>query len=111
MAAMLVEDSPLGIPKAWGPLGNPGTPEPTNNPEKGDKSWTVGTLLETIVTSGGFSQGHVPDAQEAETLAAQAEQVAEQLGMKLGSFGEAEGEIYYIIICFNTLHLKYYNIT
>ena len=110
MAAMLVEDSPLGIPKAWGPLGNPGTPEPTNNPEKGDKSWTVGTLLETIVTSGGFSQGHVPDAQEAETLAAQAEQVAEQLGMKLGNFGEdaeaAEGEICYIIICFNTLHLK-----
>ena len=107
MAAMLVEDSPLGIPKAWGPLGNPGTPEPTNNPEKGDQSWTVGTLLETIVTSGGgISQGHVPDAQEAETLAAHAEQVAEQLRMKLGNFGEAEGEIYYIIICVNTLHLK-----
>lgn len=63
------------------------------------------------MTSGGFSQGHVPDAQEAETLAAQAEQVAEQLGMKLGNFGEAEGEIYYMIICVNTLDLKSYNIT
>ena len=93
MASMLVEDSPLGIPKAWGPLGNPGTPEPTNHPAKGDKSWTVGTLLDTIVTSGGgFSQGHVPDAQEAETLAAQAEQVAEQLQKHIGKIGSDEPE-------------------
>ena len=90
-----VDSSALAIPEGW---GTPGPP----NPPKGDTAWTVGTLLETIVTSGGFSQGHVPDAQEAETLAAQAEQVAEQLKMQIGKCCEdteaAGGAIYDIIL-------------
>lgn len=77
---MSVESS-LAIPQGWG------TPEPPD-PPKGEKVWTVESLLDTIATTGGFSQGHVPDAQEAETLAAQAEEIADRLKQKLGNIGE-----------------------
>ena len=64
------------------------TPESKGNPPRTEKAWTVGTLLDTIVLSGGSGGfSGVPSAEEAETLAAQAEQVADQLQKQIGSIG------------------------
>lgn len=86
---MEVDSSPLPlvpVPEGWE------TPEGKGSPPR-TEAWTVGKLLETIVSSGGSGGfSGVPSAEEAETLAAQAEQVAEQLQKHIGKIGSDEPE-------------------